>query len=140
MSVTDGLSAFSVAPVFDKLAADIRQAGYKGEKVVLMSPTDQAVVQAECAVAADMFKKLGFNIDYQAMDWGTLVQRRAQDRSPADGGWSAFITGWTGLDQANPIGHVFLRGNGRKAMFSWPDAPKIEDLRQQWIDAQTLDE
>jgi peptide/nickel transport system substrate-binding protein len=140
MGVAEGLSTFTGNADFARLSADIRQAGYAGEKVVLMAPTDQAISKAECDVAADMFKQLGMNVDYQAMDWGTLVQRRAQDRSPAEGGWSMFITGWTGLDQANPIGHVFLRGNGRKAMFGWPDAPKLEVLRQQWIDAQSLEE
>jgi peptide/nickel transport system substrate-binding protein len=80
-------------------------------------------------------KKIGMNVDYQAMDWGTLVQRRVQDKSPAKGGWSIFITGWSGLDQSNPIGHVLLRGNGKQAMMGWPTAPKIEALRQDWIDA-----
>jgi peptide/nickel transport system substrate-binding protein len=104
---------------------------------MLPVPTDQAILQGECDVAADMLKKLGVNVDYQAMDWGTLVQRRAQMRSPREGCWNMFITGWSGLDQSNPIGHLFLRGNGRHAMFGWPTASKIEALRQQWIDAQT---
>ena len=55
------------------------------------------------------------NVDYQAMDWGT---RGAASRRPAvsgdKGGWNLFITGWSGLDQSNPVGHVFLRGNGKQ--------------------------
>lgn len=140
MGCTEGLEMFQKDADFSALGKAIRDAGYKGEKVVLMVPTDQAISKSECDVFADILKKLDMNVDYQAMDWGTLVQRRAQDRSPQDGGWNAFITGWTGLDQANPIGHVFLRGNGRKAMFGWPTAPKIEALRQDWIDAATADQ
>jgi peptide/nickel transport system substrate-binding protein len=100
-----------------------------------MAPTDFPILKAEADVCADMLKKAGFNVDYQAMDWGTLVQRRAKQDSPESGGWSAFGTFWAGLDQSNPVGHAFLRGNGKQALFGWPTAPKLEELRQQWIDA-----
>ncbi len=138
MGSATGLSVFEGKRDYAAVAKEIKAAGYKGEKVVLMVPTDQAVLKAECDVAADMLKKIGINLDYQAMDWGTLVQRRAQERSPDKGGWSMFITGWSGLDQSNPVGHVFLRGIGKKGMMGWPTAPKIEALRQQWIDAPDL--
>jgi peptide/nickel transport system substrate-binding protein len=138
MGSTVGLSVFEGKRDYAAAAKEIKDAGYKGEKVVLLAPTDQAILKAECDVAAEMLKKVGMNVDYQAMDWGTVVQRRAQEKSPADGGWNMFITGWSGLDQSNPIGHVFLRGNGKQGMMGWPSAPKIEALRQQWIDAPDL--
>jgi peptide/nickel transport system substrate-binding protein len=113
----------------------IEAAGYRGEKVVLLAPTDQLIAKQECDVAADLLKQIGMNVDYQAMDWGSLVQRRAMMEPPEKGGWNMFITGWSGLDQSNPVGHVFMRGNGKSAMMGWPDLPQIEALRQQWIDA-----
>ena len=138
MGSTAGLSVFEGKRDFAAVAKEIKAAGYQGEKVVLMVPTDQAVLKAESDVAADMLKKIGMNLDYQAMDWGTLVQRRAEERAPAKGGWNMFITGWSGLDQSNPVGHVFLRGIGKKGMMGWPSAPKIEALRRQWIAAPDL--
>jgi peptide/nickel transport system substrate-binding protein len=102
---------------------------------VLLAPTDQLIAKQECDVAADLLKQIGMNVDYQAMDWGSLVQRRAMMEAPEKGGWNMFITGWSGLDQSNPVGHVFMRGNGKSAMMGWPDLPQIEALRQQWIDA-----
>ena len=138
MGSTTGLSVFEGKRDYAAAAKALKDAGYKGEKVVLMAPTDQAILKAECDVAAEMLKKVGMNVDYQAMDWGTVVQRRAQEKSPAEGGWNMFITGWSGLDQSNPIGHVFLRGNGKQGMMGWPTAPKIEALRQEWIDAPNL--
>ncbi len=87
-----------------------------------------------------MLKKAGFNVDDQAMDWGTVVQRRAMQTNPDAGGWNAFSTFWAGLDQSNPVGHAFLRGNGKQALFGWPTAPKLEELRAQWIDAPDLHE
>ena len=138
MGSTAGLSVFEGKRDYAKVAQEIKAAGYKGEKVVLMVPTDQAVLKAECDVANSMLKKIGMNVEYQAMDWGTLVQRRAQEHSPEKGGWNMFVTGWSGLDQSNPVGDVFLRGIGKKGMMGWPKAPKIEALRQQWIDAPDL--
>ena len=50
-----------------------------------------------------------------------------------------FHTFWSGLDQINPIGHVFLRGNGKASGApGWPTAPKLEELRTQWIEAPDL--
>jgi peptide/nickel transport system substrate-binding protein len=90
-------------------------------------------------VGADTMQKMGLNVDYQAMDWGTVVQRRAKQDPVDQGGWSVFHTFWAGLDQSNPVGHVFLRGNGKNSMIGWPTAPKIEELRTQWIEAPDLD-
>ena len=138
MASTAGLEVFEGKRDYAAVKQEILAAGYKGEKVVVLAPTDFPTLKAEADVCADMMKKVGFNVDYQAMDWGTVIQRRAQERSPDKGGWSVFSTFWSGLDQFNPVGHVFLRGNGKQGMMGWPSAPKIEALRQQWIDAPDL--
>ncbi|HEX4260923.1 MAG TPA: ABC transporter substrate-binding protein [Acetobacteraceae bacterium] len=116
----------------------IAAAGYKGEKVVLLAPTDIASAKALADISADLYKKLGFDVDYQAMDWATLVQRRAKMDPVDKGGWSLFHTSWNGTDMLDPIGHAFLRGNGKAAAPGWPTAPKIEALRAEWIRAPDL--
>ncbi len=138
MASDAGLDVFRGPRDYDAVKREIAAAGYKGEKVVFMAPTDFVILKAEADVCVDNLKKAGFNVDYQAMDWGTLVQRRAKQEKPEAGGWSAFATYWAGLDQSNPVGHAFLRGNGKQALFGWPTAPKIEELRQQWIDAPDI--
>ena len=133
-----GLDVFTGPRDYAGAKKQIEAAGYKGEKVVILAPTDFPILKAEADVGADMMKKMGLNVDYQAMDWGTVVQRRAK-KDPVDkGGWSVFHTFWSGLDQTNPVGHVFLRGNGAQGMMGWPSAPKIEALRTQWIQAPDL--
>jgi peptide/nickel transport system substrate-binding protein len=116
----------------------LQTAGYNGEKVVLMSPTDQPQNKAASDVAADMLKRVGVNVDYQATDWGMVVQRRALTKPPAEGGWNLFITGFSGLDFFTPASHLPLRGNGKGAWFGWPDDQKIEDLRTAWFNASDL--
>src|SRR5262249_35422185 len=51
-------------------------AGYQGEKLVLIVQADVPVAKAQSDVAADMLKRVGMAVDYQAMDQGTFFQRR----------------------------------------------------------------
>jgi peptide/nickel transport system substrate-binding protein len=123
---------------FAKVKADLKAAGYNGEKIVVMGASDLPVIKAEADVGADMLTKSGMNVDYQVMDWGTLVLRRAKKDPPDKGGWNVFFTGFGGLDFINPAVHLLLRGNGANAWFGWPDDPKMETLRQAWFDAPNL--
>jgi peptide/nickel transport system substrate-binding protein len=120
------------------LAQALRDAGYKGERIVLMSPSDQAVLTAQCAVALDLLQKLGMDVQFEVMDWGTLVQRRARKEPPDKGGWNMFITGWNGLDMTTPVTNQTLRSNGAKAWFGWPDLPGVQSLIDAWVDAPDL--
>ncbi len=117
---------------------EIEAAGYKGENVVLVAPTDLAVLKALADVGSDMMQKIGLNVEYQAMDWGTVVQRCASMKPLDQSGSSLFHTFWSGLDQANPVGHGFLRGSGKAAAPGWPISPKIEALRMAWINARDV--
>ncbi|HTC07904.1 MAG TPA: ABC transporter substrate-binding protein [Acetobacteraceae bacterium] len=121
-----------------KVKRDLASAGYGGEPVVLMAPSDIASAKALADISNDWMRKAGLNIEYQAMDWATLVQRRAKIDPVAQGGWNIFHTSWSGLDQMTPAGHIFLRGNGRAAAPGWPSSPKIEASRDAWFQAPDL--
>ncbi|WP_252511188.1 ABC transporter substrate-binding protein [Phreatobacter aquaticus] len=110
-------------------------AGYKGEKVVVLGATDIASSRALSDVGADLLQKLGFNVDYQLMDWGTVVQRRAKTEPVEQGGWNVFHTFWSGTDHFTPAGHAFLRANGRNGAPGWPTVPALETMRDDWFKA-----
>ncbi|HEY0424581.1 MAG TPA: ABC transporter substrate-binding protein, partial [Rhodopila sp.] len=135
-----GLEVFSGKRDYDAVRKEIVAAGYKGEKTVVLAPTDFPLLKAMADVCADVFTKIGLNVDYQSMDWGTVVQRRIKKDPTDKGGWSVFNTFWAGLDQFNPVGHVFMRGIGDSPGSSpgWPSSPRIEQLRQQWLEAPDL--
>lgn len=120
---------------FAKVRTALAAAGYNGERVVLMGPADFPILTE---VAADMLHKAGINVDYQATDWGTLVQRRASKKPPDQGGWNMFCTSFAGLDTFSPAGHQALRGNGAGAWFGWPTDPDLEHLRDKWFVASDL--
>ncbi len=85
-----GMSVLTGKPDYDKVKKDLQAAGYKGEKIVLMAPQDSSAGKAESDVAAEMMRRVGMNVDYQAVDWGTVVQRRVSKSPPDQGGWNAF--------------------------------------------------
>lgn len=119
--------------------ADARRAieamGYKGERVVLLEPTDHPVNSVMAQVGADLFQKLGLNVDGQAMDAGTMFQRRANRQGLDRGGWSCFPSAVAGIDVLNPAVSFLARGNGRDAWYGWPSDPALEALRLSWFDA-----
>jgi len=117
----------------------VAESGYKGEPILLMSPSDQPQMHAMAAVTDSIFKKLGMNVQLVAVDWGTLLSRRAVTKPASEGGWNAFNTRIAGLGGSNPTS-VQLRGNGPKAWFGWPDIPELERLREAWFRAPTLAE
>ena len=116
----------------------LRAAGYDGRKVVLLVPTDFPLINGLAEVAADMLRKVGFAVDAQAMDWGTMVQRRAKKDPPEQDGWNIFCTTWEGLGVSVPGSHQPLRGNGAEGWFGWSTSPKREALREAWFTAPDL--
>ena len=80
-----GLDVFTGPRDYAGAKKELEAAGYKGEKVVVLAPTDLPVLKAEADVGADMMQKMGLNVDYQAMDWGTVVQRRASQKPGGQG-------------------------------------------------------
>ncbi|MCX4199101.1 hypothetical protein OMR07_29670 [Methylobacterium organophilum] len=114
-------------------------AGYKGERVVLLSGTDVPRINAICEVMADACRKIGMNLDVVATDWGTVNQRILNAKPLDQGGWSMFGIFSGGLDHLSPAYHLAARGNGRAGVPSWlTDAP-LEELRGAWFDAPDLD-
>ena len=111
----------------------IKEAGYNGEKVVLLSATDQPIVHSQALVTNELLKSIGINSDLQAGDWGTLITRRAS-REPIDkGGWNIFFTWIVAPDTATPAINFALRGNGDKAWFGWAKDDKIMELRARFM-------
>jgi peptide/nickel transport system substrate-binding protein len=123
---------------YDEAKKLLAEAGYKGETIILCVPTDIAITKAEGDVTADMLKKIGMNVDYQALDWGTVGARRAKKDEPGKGGWHIFHTWHAGADCINPAPYTALDCGGEKAWFGWPNSPKIEALIGDWYDAPDL--
>jgi peptide/nickel transport system substrate-binding protein len=112
----------------------LKASGYDGTPVVVMKPTDLAAIQKLPDVAAQLLRQAGFKVDLQAMDWQTLVGRRAKKDPPDKGGWHMFLTAWQGPDIWNPIANAALDTRGEASgWFGWGKDEKIIELRNQFM-------
>lgn len=107
----------------------LKQAGYKNEPVVILQPTDTPTVNTQPIVIGQALRAAGFNVQMQAMDWQTLVTRRASQAPLSEGGWSIFATNNVMAEALDPLRAFGVAANGKQAWFGWPDVPKIEELR-----------
>ena len=115
--------------------AELQAAGAMGQRLVLLNATDLASINAATLVGADLFTRMGFNVDLVSTDWGTLVARRASRNPLEQGGWSGFFTFWSGIDHWNPASHASIRGHGENAWPGWPTIPALEAQRDAWFNA-----
>ncbi len=113
----------------------LAEAGYKGEKIVLCVATDIQITKAQGDITADLLGKIGMNVDYQAIDWGTLGARRAKKDPPNAGGWHVFHTWHAGADCINPAPYTAFDAGGDKAWFGWPKSDEVQAGIATWYDA-----
>ncbi len=129
-----GMEALSGTATVAEVKGALAEAGYNNERVVFVAPTDVPRINAIAEVGADMLRKIGMNVDEVSTDWGTAVQRTTS-RQPLDkGGWSVFTAFTGGIESSAPSTHQLLRGNGPNAYNGWPEAPKLEAMRDAWLE------
>jgi peptide/nickel transport system substrate-binding protein len=104
-----------------------------------MAAQDLAHQKAWGEVTVALLTRLGVEIDYVAVDWGTVVARRVQKNPPGQGGWQMYHTSPYGVDLVSPT-HLFLRANGSTAINGWSNSPPVEAEIAAWFDATSLDE
>ena len=107
----------------------LKEGGYDGRPLVVLDPSDSPYAHAPALVTAELLKKIGANVDLQAMDWSTMVARRANKSPVGQGGWNVFHTWATGLDVITPAVNAWIGGAGEKAWFGWPTNEAMEKLR-----------
>ena len=119
-------------PDMERASRLLKESGYDGRPIVVMDPTDTPYAHGPALVTAEVLRTLGATVDLQAMDWSTMVQRRAKKEPPTQGGWNIFHTWSTSFDTMTPAVSSVLGGGGDKAWFGWPTSEPIEKLRAQF--------
>jgi peptide/nickel transport system substrate-binding protein len=137
MATTVGTEAVGRIKNMEAGKKALAEAGYKGEKVVVLGATSIPPLHAYSQLTVDLLQRLGMNVDYVAVDWGTVVQRRASKEAPDKGGWNIFLTNLGGSGNVSPAAAPGIR-SGPNAWFGWPNMPKMEELRDSWLAALDL--
>jgi peptide/nickel transport system substrate-binding protein len=88
----------------------VQESGYKGEKVILMIPSDTPHQNAMGLVAQQAMVGIGLTVEAQFMDLGTIFTRwRGREKSEATN-WTCFPLAWQGVGTATPASHVPILG------------------------------
>lgn len=112
----------------------LEAAGYKGERVVILNPTDFPTIGPLGQITYAALKKAGMNVELAESDWGTVIQRRTS-REPVDkGGWSIFHTWGSATAWATPATSSTVRGLGKDGWFGWWESPAVETMVAQWLE------
>ena len=132
-----GAASMRGAKDIAKLRQAVVDAGYGGEKVVILNPTDYTFISSQGTITAELLKQLGFNVDLQAMDFGTLLARR-NSKAPVDkGGWSIFHTSAAALTLVNPAVNYNTRGPAEGGWAGWYISAEAERITDDWLAAAT---
>ena len=115
----------------------LKESDYDNEEVVLLHPSDIPQLSAFAQVAAEELRDVGFKVRLETLDWAAVTERRASKAAPEDGGWSLFPTAWLAVDVLNPALAAPLNASGDEAWFGWPQDPKLEAARAEFLVAQT---
>jgi peptide/nickel transport system substrate-binding protein len=121
-------------PDMDKARALFKQTNYDGTPVVLIGGSDIPAYQQMSLVTADLLQRIGYKVDLQLSDWGTVSARRAKKDPPAQGGWNLFHTSANGAQLASPLtSPSTITTCDGKNFVGWPCDQAEEDLRIRYM-------
>jgi peptide/nickel transport system substrate-binding protein len=106
-------------------------AGYNGQPIVVLHPTDRPLYRAWTLVLIQNLRDAGINVDPQAMEWSAISSRRERKGPPSQGGWNIYITAGP-ASGTDPISSVYFAPACDKAIAGWPCDPIILKLTDQW--------
>jgi peptide/nickel transport system substrate-binding protein len=114
----------------------LAEAGYKGEKIVILSPTSSQSISSLAEVAAGQLRSIGVNVDLQGMEWNAMLARRSKKDPPEQGGWHiAPTTISNGLVFHPLINFASDTACGGRNWPGWPCDEEAEKLKVQFLAA-----
>jgi peptide/nickel transport system substrate-binding protein len=111
----------------------LAEGGYKGEKIVVLLPTDISYLNAAALVTIQTLKSIGMTVDAQSSDWATITGRRAKKEAPEAGGWNVYVTVAGEFDVNSPVTNAYLSAACGNALPGWPCDKPLDELRTAWI-------
>jgi peptide/nickel transport system substrate-binding protein len=132
-----GVIEFPPAPrgaaAMERARAALREAGYNGEPIVHINPSDFPAVTQQGRLTVELMRRLGVNIQPVESDWASILARRNNRTPPTQGGWNLHNTNGPAATIANPAVSFVIRMNGERAWPGWPTDAAVEEQVEAWI-------
>jgi len=116
-------------PDLAKATQLLKESGYDGKPLVILTVTDVPSQYGMAQVMAGNLRKIGANVDLQAVDFGQLFARRENRKTPAEGGWNLIVLGYSAMQLASPLNNPIIDSSCERAHFGWPCDETIEKLK-----------
>ncbi|WP_371998778.1 ABC transporter substrate-binding protein (plasmid) [Tistrella mobilis] len=129
LATEDGAIQTAVTPDYAGAKALLKEAGYKGEKVVVLHPTDLASLSAVAPMTVQALRQIGMTVEMQSMDWATFLQRRNKKDPVDQGGWSVAYGSWNMLDLTSPLSNLNLDTRGPDGYVGWSADETLAGLK-----------
>lgn len=71
----------------------LQEAGYKGEKVILLTNRDYVQMYNASVMMNEQLKAVGINSELLVLDWPAALDKSVKDTT----GWNMFFSGWTSV-------------------------------------------
>ncbi|PBB24493.1 ABC transporter substrate-binding protein [Mesorhizobium sp. WSM4307] len=117
-----------------------QEAGYAGEKVVIVQVTNVPWMSDVSQYIANALRKIGINAELDPTEWGTVTARLDNKGSVDEGGWSIYPTSDADFAMGDVLGNPIFLANGDKAWYGWPKNDEYEALYARWATVATLEE
>lgn len=103
----------------DKAKALLKEAGYNGEEIVILSTRDYEDHYNAAVVVQQQLESIGMKVKLDIYDWATVLQKRADEKA-----YDIFVTGFP--TEPIPNKYVFLASSNEWP--GWTNDPIIDDL------------
>lgn len=114
----------------DRARQLLKEAGYKGEPVVVFHSQTSALLNPIGMVVAAQLRRAGFTVQIESRDSATMQQRRLQRTA-----WSIVPVVLNGVDLMNPLANPVVAGNCFETAPGWYCDPRMTELLQRYAAA-----
>ena len=124
-------------PDVAKAKALLAEAGYKGEKLVLLGTPNLPPINAMSQVVEQRMREVGIPVDLQMVDFAAMFKRmNTADLNAGGASWHLFTYYAIGAAWYHPLTNITLDLScGKKNWAGFPCDPEGEALRQKFLDA-----
>ena len=115
----------------EKAKAMLKEAGYKGEEIVILSTRDYEDHYNSAVVVQQQLESIGMKVKLDIYDWATVLQKRADETA-----YDIFVTGFP----TEPIPNKYVFLDSSTEWPGWTNDPIIDDLLNKINNASSQEE